>query len=176
MQFLVEKYLAARGSKLYAAFVDFKAAFDSIPRLRLREKFAASSRDHRLLLLMVSVYSNSGIRMNIRCSSKGHLTQPILVNKGVRQGCILAPLSFNFYINSLITSFDDLALHPPKFANRHVPVLAYSDDVLILSRTHVGMRRALRHLAQISSQEELTINSEKTKVLVFMGNPLNRSK
>ena len=49
---LAEKYMGCHGNGLFAAFIDLKSAFDSIPRGKLWEKFYSSSIDKRLLYLI----------------------------------------------------------------------------------------------------------------------------
>ena len=52
---LAEKYMGCHGNGLFAAFIDLKSAFDSIPRGNLWEKLYSSSIDKRLLYLIRSL-------------------------------------------------------------------------------------------------------------------------
>lgn len=46
-QHLAEKYSSPKGGALFAAFIDFKSAFDLIPRDKLWAKFEATNIDRR---------------------------------------------------------------------------------------------------------------------------------
>ena len=43
--------------------------------------------------------------MKIRIKFKDGISEPIHINKGVRQGCGLSPVLFNIYINKIIQEF-----------------------------------------------------------------------
>ena len=62
-------------------------------------------------------------------------------------------------------------MHPPKLANRHIHVLLYADDAVLLSRTPIGLKRALKKFSQFSDTEHLLTNYQKTKILAFGKNP-----
>ena len=132
----------------------------------------SSTIDPRLFLLIRSIYTNTSLL--VRCSHQGHLTQRVPTQLGVKQGCVLAPLLFNYFINDIISKLSSSDFHPPKLADRPISILLYADDALILSRTPVGVRRALRSLAQYCKEACLTINYQKTKVMTFAKRPKTR--
>uniref|UniRef100_A0A670J8Y1 Reverse transcriptase domain-containing protein n=1 Tax=Podarcis muralis TaxID=64176 RepID=A0A670J8Y1_PODMU len=164
LQHLADKY-SRKGGSLYAAFVDFKSAFDLIPRDRLWEKLGATNIDKRLLRLIRGLYENTRVR--VRCDRSGHLTKEIQTHYGVKQGCVLAPMLFNFYINSLAVNMAKENAHPPKLAGMPLPVLLYADDAVLLSFSCVGLRKLLRSLADYCQAEQLSINYSKSKIMVF---------
>lgn len=62
----------------------------------------------------------------------------ILTGKGVKEGCVLAPVLFNIYINNLVEFVNNSDFHPPTLANHKIPLLLYANDKVILSRTPEG--------------------------------------
>ena len=54
-----------------------------------------------LLNTMKCIYRNTKIRIKFN----GGISEPIHINKGVRQGCGLSPVLFNIYINKIIQEF-----------------------------------------------------------------------
>ena len=74
---------------------------------------------------------------------------------------------FNIYINSLVKNLSGTNFHPPNLADRPPSTLLYADDVVLLSLTCVGLQRLLRALGNYCKTEELVINYDKSKVLVF---------
>lgn len=75
------------------AFMDLRAAFDSVPRSCLWNKLARTSIDKTLLWLIFKLSKNPTAQ--IHCSLNGQLTSVVHLLKGVKQGCLLAPLLFN---------------------------------------------------------------------------------
>ena len=163
LQYLIHKYVTTAKGSLYVAFIDLKAAFDTIPRNQLWAKLANSSIDKRLLHLMVMLHKDTTLQ--VRFSNEGNLTKPVNTQKGVRQGCILAPFLFNFYVDSLIKGFQNSDIHAPKLDDKKIPLLMYADDAGILSQTKIGLKRALLILSQQCKDEHLNINYEKIKIM-----------
>lgn len=170
---LISKYSSKNPVSLYAAFIDFRSAFDSISRNILWAKLRDSKIDKRLLFLIRALHKNTTIR--VKLNPQGHLTNPIETKKGVRQGCILAPLLFNLYINDLVTHLNKLEHHPPKLASKHISILLYADDAVLLSKTPLGLKRMMQTLTKYSQQNRLEINYDKTKVISFANRPKRHS-
>ena len=54
-----------------------------------------------LLNTIKCIYRNTKVRIKFNDG----ISEPIYVNKGVRQGCGLSPVLFNIYINKIIQGF-----------------------------------------------------------------------
>lgn len=67
----------------------------------------------------------------------------------------------------MTTQLSDINSHPPKIARKHINALLYADNAVILSRTPVGLGRALKRLSAYCKVEGLTINYQKTKIMTF---------
>ena len=85
----------------------------------------------------------------------------------MKQGCILAPHLFNLFLSDLPAFIGSINGHPPLVGNRPTPLLLYADDTIILSRTRIGLLRYLRSFIDYCALNHLTINFEKTKIVVF---------
>ena len=85
---------------------------------------------------------------------------------GVKQGCVLSPILFNLFLSDL----PDIFTHecdPVSLGNRFVSCLMFADDLVILSETPAGLQSALSKLQKYTEDWNLTINTNKTKVIIF---------
>lgn len=158
---LVNKYRKDRGHKLFAAFLDLKAVFDSVPRELLWKKLLDSGMDKRLLFLIKKLHHN--MTCQVRLSREGDLTPKFSTNTRVKQGCILALLLFNTFKNDL-THFGRAWM---VIGLIHVPLLLYADDSVLLSLSQIGMKRLLSHFYNYCELNKRTMNFEKSKIMVF---------
>jgi len=72
---------------VYTCFVDFKKAYDRVPREKLWGVLWVCGVDDRLLLAIKSLHSRSEV-----CVRVGRVNlRPITVGVGLRQGCVLSP-------------------------------------------------------------------------------------
>ena len=99
---LIDHY-NSEGKKLYACFVDFQKAFDSVWRVGMYYKLINSGLDNNLIKLIKNMYDKSTqcLRFNNKISRK------FSTKKGVKQGCILSPKLFNIFINDLLYSLNN---------------------------------------------------------------------
>ena len=85
---------------------------------------------------------------------------------GVKQGGILSPYLFNFYIDDLLV---ELAESPFGTSIGHVftGVVAYADDILLLSRNAFGLQQMMNICQKFCSSWKLTLNPSKTTIVHF---------
>ena len=95
---LIGKYVNCDKTKVYACFVDFRKAFDSVWHDGLLYKVLQINVRANFYKVIKSLYSNSTCSIRIG----NNQTQPFQYTTGVSQGCILSPLLFNLYVNDLL--------------------------------------------------------------------------
>lgn len=173
---LVHKYIKNKTKKpkfLYACFVDFKKAFDSVPFDLLLNKLENHGINGKVLHMITSLYNKCTASVKL---SSG-LSNSFKCNKGVRQGCPLSPILFNLYINDVISSLET-NLDPtslPELDNKNINSLLYADDLAILALDETTLQLQLNSLADFSERNKLEINTSKTKIMIFTPGKIPKS-
>jgi hypothetical protein len=100
---LVYQYCKTNNKYIYACFVDFQKAFDSVPRHKLFEKLINYNITGKFYECIKNLYTNdlSCIKIGSRVTDKFQNSQ------GVKQGCILSPLLFNIFLADLPKTFQE---------------------------------------------------------------------
>ena len=86
------------------------------------------------------------------------------INKGVKQGGILSPFLFNFYINDLIKEISALNTGL-KYDTYGISVLGYCDDLLLISNSIYHLQQLIHICEVYSSKWRLKFNAKKCAIL-----------
>ena len=168
------------GIDLYVAFIDYAKAFDTIWRDGLWYKLVKEGIGGKFLNILKSMYEKSKSCVFIN----GERSQFFSSFAGVRQGEILSPLLFAFYINDLeeflkskkIKTLKNLSKMSEKIANHmglqpnfimELLALYYADDTIILAESPDDLQNSLNELFNYCQKWKLKVNEDKTKILCF---------
>ena len=160
---IIDKYiLRASRTCLFTCFVDFKSAFDTVWRRALLFKLVKLGITGNFLSVIESMYSSVFYCVKL----DGAISEKIPSNVGVKQGCVLSPLLFNLYLSDLPSIFDE-SCDPIDLYGSKLGCLMFADDLVILSESSKGLQKAIDRLQDYCLKWGLTINIDKTKVLIF---------
>ena len=148
--------------RLYAAFIDFKKAYDKVNRKSLLETLMKLGINGTFLRNIESMYKHISYSIKLR---NGHLDL-IGSNLGLKQGCPLSPILFNLYIDDIKNIFTDQC-DPIPLSDTYINHFLYADDLVLLSQSRTGLQKCLDQVHNFSSGKHLTISTEKSKTLVF---------
>ena len=173
---IIDKYFNSRGKFVYVCFVDFKKAFDSVDRYILYEILQKNGLKGKLYKAITSLYSS--IKGCVRAA--GELSDVFNCPIGLRQGCNLSPILFAMFINELYefmvqNNIRGIQLFPSII---EIFLLMFADDIALISDTVKGLQKQLNTLNTFCSRNKLTVNIDKTKIVVFKkgGNLARREK
>jgi exonuclease III len=152
-----------KGKHVYACFVDFKSAFDSVWHLGLLYKMRKYGLSCKIINLLTSMYN----KLNTCVKIGPNISKNFECNIGTRQGCNLSSTLFNMYVDDLSKMFNDTRCDPVNFEGTKLGCLLYADDVLILSSSAKGLQSSLNKLNNYCKKWRLTVNTVKTKTMVF---------
>ena len=155
------------GKRLYCCFVDFRKAFDSIPRERLWQVLANKGLAGPLLSCLRSMYAQDDACVT---TAEGR-TDFFACTAGVRQGCPASPLLFGLYLDELETQMTGqgqaLQGDSPSLGGTAIPLLLFADDLVLVSLSERGLQSKLSTLQTFCESRGLTVNLAKTKAVVF---------
>lgn len=159
---LIDKTVKYKKKRMYAAFVDFKKAYDTINREKLFFKLRQAEVGDTFLNSLKSMYSS--VKYCIKLAN-GY-TNPIPSEKGLKQGCVLSPMLFNLFIDDIGNIFDKTCC-PISLMDIELNHLLYADDLILLSTSPEGLQNCLNALGTYSRQWDLTVSIKKSKTMVF---------
>ena len=148
---------------LYTCFVDFSKAFDKVWRTGLFYKMHKIGLSSKFVRLTESMYTEVKSRVKINSV----LSQNFDVRNGTRQGCNLSPNFFKIFINDLPKLFKLDMCDPFLLKDTFINVLMYADDIVLLSKSKIGLQNCLNILNSYCSRWKLTVNMSKSLSLVF---------
>lgn len=149
----------AEKKKVYAFFVDFRAAFDKISRHLLIFKLRQMGISFKFVNMVEAVYRNTKSAV----WTGEELSDYFNTESGVKQGCLLSPLLFSLYINDLNDSLDGgLTIE-----GINIKVLLYADDIVLLADHPVKLQRMISKLENYCKSWNLVVNTSKSKIMVF---------
>ena len=94
-------------------------------------------------------------------------TNSFPVEIGTRQGCNLSPNLFNIFINDFPNFLQSNNSGYVMLNTRRLRCLMYADDIVLLSDSSFGMQKSLFLLEVFCKKWHLSVNTEKTKVIIF---------
>ena len=144
-----------------ACFIDFKSAFDSVDRESLWRTLHMDGMPDKLLRLIKAYYQSTTTRVRVYGQESRHFQ----VSSGVRQGCVLSPVLFNYAIDWVLNHA--LSSSPGVQVGRgfFLTDLAYADDVVVLGPSFPEVQSALDNVVQFAGMIGLEINAAKTKCI-----------
>ena len=148
----------------FAAFVDFKKAFDFVDRrlllYKLYKNFGIDGKMYNTLKCL-NAHSISCVRIN------DMTTNWFGVNSGVRQGDSLSPLLFSLFINDLILELNKLKCGVNISENVDVTSLLYADDLVIIAPSEEKLQCCLQYVNTWCNRWRMVVNEEKTEIVHF---------
>ena len=146
---------------IYFSFVDYAKAFDCVDHNKLWKILQVIGIPEDLTCLLRNLYS--GQEATVR---NGHgTTDWFQIVKGVCQGCILSPCSFDFYAECMRNAGLEEAQAGIKIAGKNINNLRYADDTTLMAESEEELKSLLMKVKEESEKVSLKLNIQKTKIM-----------
>lgn len=149
----------ADNRKVYAFFIDFKAAFDRVPRNLLIYKLHQMGLSTKILNFIEKVYQKTTSAVWTGAA----LSTAFETKSGVKQGCLLSPLLFALYLNDL----HDFLEGGLFIEELNIRVLMYADDIVMLADDVGVLQQMSNKLEEYCRTWGMEVNLEKSEILIF---------
>ena len=147
---------------MFMCFIDASKAFDRVNHEKLFTKLSKSGVPSFLFRILVYWYA----RQTMRVKWGSVTSAPFHVSNSVRQGGILSPILFNWYMNdlSLLLNTSGTGCRVGNLVINH---LMYADDLVIFSPSSAGLQQLLRICTQYGSDFDIIYNAKKSKLMII---------
>ena len=162
LQSLINRTLKNR-KRLYCCFIDYKKAFDLIDRSKLWTKLIKQGVTGKMLEIIKSLYSN--IKTCVKYN--GSLSQYFPSLSGLLQGEVMSPILYSLYVNDFEMSFIKDGCQSCDIQLLNLFILMYADNTVLIAETPEGLQSMLNSLNNYCNDWNLTVNVQKTKIMVF---------
>jgi hypothetical protein len=99
-------------------------------------------------------------------------SKEINYNIRVKQGCPLSPTLFGIYIEKLEDCLEKAGCVVPTLTGIVINLLLYVDDLVPMATSPYDLENQLRILKDFCSNMGMTINTDKTKVMIIKSNKI----
>ena len=164
---------------LYALFVDIQKAYDRVHRTGLWVRLWQCGVRSKMWRVLRNLYD--GVRSRIRINDSD--TDWFELAEGLRQGCVLSPLLYAIFINSLADALKTAAangsvqgVHLTERAIDQLLLLMFADDIVLVAESLEDLQQMANVLAEHARKWRYQINLKKTKYMCFSQPPSNQQQ
>lgn len=157
---LIEKS-AEYNIPLHMAFIDYHKAFDSIETWAFLTAMDTARIDTRYSNLIKYIYENATLQVSI---DEDLVTDPIPINRGVRQGDTISPKLFTLALEDVFKrlQWESRGINVDGVYLNH---LRFADDIVLITSDANELERMMTELHEASLRVGLKMNLNKTKIM-----------
>ncbi|KAK3758028.1 hypothetical protein RRG08_006609 [Elysia crispata] len=119
---------------IYACFIDYAKAFDRVKHSETVEALARTGIDGKDIRIITELYWNqkAAIRVDLE------LSEPTVIQRGVRQRCVLSPYLFNIYTEYIFRETN--YMNGLSINGTHINNMRYVDDTTPLANSNEDLK------------------------------------
>ena len=141
-------------------FIDREKAFDQVNWAKLMQILKGTGIDWCERRWINNLYMAQSVKVQLNCGE----TRSVKSGWGVKPGCCLSPILFNFYSESLtkeaLEGYGDF-----KIGGQIIHTVKYADDLMLLAKEEKVLQDTIDKLTEIWGCYGMEMKVEKTKVI-----------
>jgi hypothetical protein len=144
---------------IYLAWLDLRNAFGSVPHEVISTTLSHLGVPDSVVSLIGNIYTNAFTEVRTPAGN----TSSIPILSGVKQGCPLSPIIFNLSIELILRAVNAKAqsIGAAKHFASDISVLAYADDLVIITRNPDKLQKLLDAASETASILGLEFRPDK---------------
>lgn len=155
---------------LWLAFLDIKGAYDSVIQENLWGILGTLGVEAGVTNLLKDIYNSNKVRIKWETN----VSEPIEIERGLRQGCPLSPLLFMLYLQGLENKlersgfgFNLSFIKQGEWIKQSLPGLMYADDIVLMADNKEDLQKLMDICGTEGDKLGLKFSQEKSAVMVF---------
>lgn len=158
-------YVTKRDAAGYIVSLDQKKAYDKVKHEYLFTTLREYQIPNTLITILRTAYNGNITRVCLA----NVLGEPIQLERGIRQGCPLAPILFIIAIDPYLRAIQQDAVFRgiPLPGSCSLKVLAYADDVTLYARDEVDVKEGLKCFQSYASLSGAELNITKSNTMAL---------
>jgi len=177
----IQEKCLEQNMELYAVFIDFTKAFDTVSRDGLWSVLRKFGCTEKVINMIKALHEG----MNAKVVQGKDNSKAFAVTNGVKQGCVLAPTLFSIYLSAMLeVAFKDIQegiyiqtrhtadlFNVAHFKSRTLTTknlvreMLFADDSALVAHNATKMQHLVDRFAKAAAQFSLKINIKKTECL-----------
>lgn len=160
---IINNKLKKKGGKLYIGFIDFKAAFDTVKRVKWKIKAwkkGIKGKMHRMIRI---AYRRTYCKVKM---GKRKITKKFETKKGVRQGCPMSGAAYGIDIDEIEETLERKKIGGAMIGKQRIYVMKFADDIAYIAENEEDLKKMLKELEKYVKENKMKVNVKKTKILV----------
>ena len=158
---------ARQGSHVFMCLYDLEKAFDTVEYPILLERLYAVGINGKCWWLIRNWYMGAQCRVRIQ---KGLLSQPYVIERGVKQGSVLSPVLFLLVMDPLLIKLQQSGIGL-SVNNFFAGCFLHADDIQTLSTSITSLEEQVSIVHGFADSNFLNLNFRKCEIIPFSCDP-----
>lgn len=144
---------------MHVAFLDIKAAYDSVDRRILWRRCKEMNFPDPVIHILMRLFDHNSAQLVL----EGKRSRPFGISSGVLQGSVLSPFLYSVFINDLA---EELSKHSTvKVGDCNLNCTLYADDIALFARSAMELQMLLFFCSRHANMNRYQFSVEKCAVI-----------